>query len=386
MRSSTKIAIVHDWLTAPGGAERVLEQLLRLYPAADLFCICDFLDAKHRSLLCGRTPKTSFIQTLPWASKKHWMYLALMPLAIEQFDLSEYDLIISSSYAVAKGVLTGPEQLHISYVYTPIRYAWQLQHQYLKEMKMDAGPLSWMVRIFLHYLRIWDLRSAVGVDRFISISEYVARQVRKLYNVESEVLHPPVDLARFSLYEDKEHFFITASRLVPYKRIDLIVSAFAAMPQHRLVVIGDGPERKRVDAAAKGYSNIEIMGYQSDEVLRDLVSRAKAFVFAAIEDFGIAPLEAQASGTPVIALARGGALETIRPIDSDHPTGVFFADQTEASLIDAVAVFEREGHRILPKDCRSNAERFSAQTFGQRFSLIVEQAIVNDGRITTTTP
>ena len=355
-----KIAIVHDWLTAPGGAERVLEQMLIAFPQADLYTICDFLEEKHRSCLMGKTPKTSFIQKLPFAKTKHSLYLPLMPLAIEEFDMSSYDVILSSSYCVAKGVLTGPTQTHVSYVYTPVRYAWHLQHQYLQEMKLTKGVLSWACRIALHYIRFWDLRSAVGVDTFVGISRYVARQVTRLYNRECAVLHPPVDLARFQLEMDKEDYYVTASRLVPYKRVDLIVSAFARMPGRRLVVIGDGPERARIEEAARGHTNIQILGYQPEDVLLRHLSKAKAFLFASIEDFGIAPLEAQACGTPVIALAMGGVLETIRPYDSDKPTGIYFSEQSEDSIIAAVERFEDKGHIIKPQDCRSNAERFAS--------------------------
>ena len=369
-----KVAIVHDWLTAPGGAEHVLAQLLIAYPNAVLFTICDFLEDKHRYLLMGRTPKTSFIQNLPLASKKHWLYLALMPLAIEQFDLSEYDIVISSSYSVAKGVLTDPSQTHLSYIYTPIRYAWHLQHQYLAEMNLSRGPLSWAVRALLHYLRIWDLRSAVGVDSFVAISNYVARQVTRQYKTECAVLYPPVDVDRFPLVTEKQDYYVTASRLVPYKRVDLIVKAFALMPDRKLVVIGDGPESARVREAAHGHANIEILGYQPHQILQQHLSNAKAFVFAAIEDFGIAPLEAQSCGTPVIALGKGAALETIRGLRAEEPTGVHFTEQTESSIMEAVEQFEKQKHRIQPINCRKNAERFSVDRFLPQFVGLVEEA------------
>ncbi len=360
---SPKVAIVHDWLTFPGGAERVLEQMLIAYPEADLYTVCDFLEEEHRHLLVGRTPKTTFIQKLPMAKKRHWLFLPLMPIAIEQFDLSGYDIVLSSSYCVAKGVLTGPDQTHVSYIHTPIRYAWNLQHQYLQEMNLTEGFRSIVVRALLHYLRIWDIRSSHGVDAFVANSKYVARQVKRLYKQECEVLHPPADLDRFTLEETKDDYYVTASRLVPYKRVDLIVRAFARMPGRKLIVIGDGVDRHRIRQAAQGCDNIEVLGYRSFESLRHLVSKAKAFVFAAVEDFGIATVEAQACGTPVIALGKGGSLETVVPLGCDNPTGVFFFDQTADAIVEAVMKFELESRRMTPGNCRLNAERFSQEKF-----------------------
>ncbi len=353
----------------------MLEQMLLAYPEADLFAVCDFLPAGHRAMLGGRKPHTTFIQRLPWSSKKHSLYLPLMPLAIEQLDLSSYELVLSSSHCVAKGVLTGPNQTHVSYVHASVRYAWQLQQQYLQEMGLTSGLGSLLIRSVLHYIRMWDLRSAVGVDRFIANSRYVAAQVTKLYRQPCKLLHPPVDLERFPLVTEKQDFYVTASRLVPYKRIDLVVKAFARMPHRRLVVIGEGPEGARVRAAAAGHENIEIVGYKSDAELRDIVSQARAFVFAAIEDFGIAPVEAQACGTPVIALGQGGALDTVRPLGSSRPTGVYFSQQTEESLIAAVEEFEAESHRITPFNCRENAQRFSSEMFRRDLIEMVEDAI-----------
>lgn len=349
--------------------------MLLAFPEADLYTVCDFLPDKHRALLVGRKPKTTFIQRLPFARTKHWLYLPLMPLAIEQLNMSEYDLILSSSYCVAKGVLTSSDQTHLSYSHTPVRYAWHLQHQYLQEMGLTRGLTSMMAWVMLHYIRIWDLRSAVGVDSFVANSSYVARQVTRLYKQPCHVLHPPVDLDRFPLELEKEDYYVTASRLVPYKRVDLIVKAFARMPHRKLVVIGDGPERSRVDQAAKGHSNIEVLGYQPDDKLRNYIAKAKAFVFAAIEDFGIAPVEAQACGTPVIALGKGGALETVRPLGSDEPTGVYFFEQTEASLIAAVEKFEGQAHSITPLHCRKNAEKFATERFRDQLVDLVEDAI-----------
>jgi len=365
-----RIAIVHDWLVTYAGAERVLEQLLILYPQADLFAVCDFLPEAERGFLQGRRPRTTFIQRLPFARRKYRGYLPLMPLAIEQLDLSAYDLVISSSHAVAKGVLTGPDQLHVSYVHSPIRYAWDLQHQYLCESGLDQGVKGWIAKWLLHKIRLWDLRTANGVDCFVANSNFIARRIWKVYRREAEVIYPPVDVSSFTLREDKEDFFLTASRMVPYKKIDLIVEAFSAMPDKRLVVIGDGPDMRKI--RAKAGANIQILGYQPFEVLRDYMQRAKAFVFAAEEDFGITPVEAQACGTPVIAFGKGGALESVRGLNqSDTPTGVFFEEQSVASLIAAVDRFENNREAFTASACRDNAMRFSPEVFRERFSALV---------------
>ena len=372
-RDPRRIAIVHDWLVTYAGAERVLEQILLLYPEADLYAVCDFVPEAERAFLQGRTPRTTFIQRLPWARRKYRGYLPLMPLAIEQLDMAAYDVVISSSHAVAKGVLTGPDQLHLSYVYSPLRYAWELQHQYLREARLTRGLKSWLARWQLHKLRIWDQRTAHGVDHFIGISHYIARRIRKAYGRDASVVYPPVAVDSFVLQRAKQGFYLTASRMVPYKCMELIVRAFARMPSRKLVVIGDGPERKAIAAAAQGHANIELRGRVEDAELAAAMGAARAFMFAAEEDFGIAPLEAQACGTPVIAYGRGGVRETVRGLDAAQPTGVFFNEQTEDALIAAVERFEREGHVITPQACRANAERFSPERFRSEFSALVER-------------
>lgn len=367
-----KIAIVHDWLTVYAGAERVLEQMLLCYPDADLFSMVDFLSADKRGFIQNKPVSTSFIQRLPFARSKYRQYLLLMPLAVEQFDLSGYDLIISSSHAVAKGVLTGPDQLHLCMCYSPIRYAWDLQHQYLRESGLDRGLKGWLAKYLLHRIRLWDVRTANGVDHFIAISHFIGRRIQKVYRRESTIIYPPVDIHDFELQQKKDDFYLTASRMVPYKRIDLIVEAFSAMPDKRLVVIGDGPEFAKIKS--KAGPNVELLGYQSFEVLRDHMQRAQAFVFAAEEDFGITPLEAQACGTPVIAFAKGGAMETIRGLDRDEPTGVFFPVQSSVAIQQALHLFEQNRRRITPDACRTNALRFAPERFRQEFRDFVEHA------------
>jgi glycosyltransferase involved in cell wall biosynthesis len=356
-----RVAIVHDWLVTYAGAERVLEQMLAVYPEADIFSMIDFVPEEERHFLGGRKPNTSFIQRLPGSRRHYRSYLPLMPLAVEQFDLSGYDLVISSSYAVAKGVLTGPSQLHLCFCHSPMRYAWDLQHQYLRESGLDRGLKSWVARYALHRLRTWDVRTAMGVDGFIANSHFIANRIRKVYRRESTVIYPPVDVNNFTPDGAHEDFYVTASRMVPYKRIDLIVEAFAGMPERRLVVIGDGPEASRVRARAG--TNVEFLGHQPFTVLRDHLRRARAFVFAAEEDFGIAPLEAQACGTPVIAYGKGGVLETISGLTSSEPTGVLYDQQDPESLRRAVATLEAEMMRFTPEVCRQNALRFAPARF-----------------------
>ncbi len=371
-----RVAIVHEWLVNYAGSERVVEQLLHLFPQADLYAVVDFLEPHERGFLGGRVAKTTFIQNLPRAKKSFRAYLPLMPLAIEQHDLSAYDLVISSSHAVAKGVLTGPDQFHVCYVHSPIRYAWDLQHQYLQEAGLTKGPKSWLTRLILHYMRMWDVRTAHGVDLFIANSQFIARRIKKVYGRDSVVVYPPVDVDAFTLREDKEDFYLAAGRMAPYKRVPMIVEAFNQMPDKKLVVIGEGPDFEKVKAMAG--PNITLLGYQPFDVLRDHMQRAKAFVFAAEEDFGITPVEAQACGTPVIAFGKGGALETI--VGSGNAlglpaTGAFFAEQTSDRLRETVIAFERETQPLAAR-CRTNAQRFSVATFRENVAKVIAAAIM----------
>lgn len=370
-----KVAIVHEWFVTYAGSERVVEQVLNVFPQADLFALVDFLQDDERGFLGGRQVHTSFIQRLPKARTAFRNYLPLMPLAVEQFDLSPYDLVISSNHAVAKGVITGPGQVHISYVHTPIRYAWDLQHQYLRESGLDSGLKSWIAKMSLHYLRIWDARTAHGVDAFLANSKYIARRIRKVYGRDAAVVYPPVDIARFASRADKEDYYLAASRMVPYKRMPMIVEAFASMPDKQLAVIGDGRDLHRVNALASNVPNIRILGYQPTEVLADYMARARAFVFAAEEDFGITPVEAQACGTPVIAYGAGGVLETV--VSSEDPakrTGVFFHEQTPEALSHAVREFETIGD-FRAEVCCTNAERFSIGNFEKHFIAAVHTTL-----------
>lgn len=311
MLQNVSVGLVADWLVTYAGSEKVIAEFIKLFPQSDLYSVIDFLSDESRSRFMNKRAKTTFIQKLPKAKSNYQRYLPFMPLAIEQLDVSKHEIILSSSHAVAKGILTGPDQLHISYVHSPIRYAWDLQHQYLREAGLDKGIKSYIARMLLHKIRLWDCRTANGVDHFIANSQFIARRIKKVYGRDADVIYPPVDVNRFELNFNKEDYFFTASRLVPYKRIDLIVEAFSEMPNRKLVVIGDGPEMQKIKSKAK--TNIEILGYQPDSVMQEYMRNAKAFVFAAEEDFGIIPVEAQACGTPVIAFGKGGGTGNYSP-------------------------------------------------------------------------
>jgi glycosyltransferase involved in cell wall biosynthesis len=366
-----RIALIYDKLEVYAGGERVLEQMIALYPEADVCVSVDIMKAADRGFLRGKVPITTFAQKLPFVRYHHRHFLLLLMFAMEQLDLSEYQLVLSGSASIAKGVITGPDQLHISYVHSPMRYAWDMQHQYLGEAKLDRGFLSFLARYMLHRARGWDLRTCNGVDHFIANSQFIARRIWKVYRREATVIYPPVDVDNFSLKTNKEPFYLTASRMVPYKKIAAIVEAFRALPDRKLVVVGDGPEMKRITSLAG--PNVEILGYQPSSVLRDLMQRTKCFIFAAEEDFGITPVEAQACGTPVLAFGRGGALETIRGLDDPKPTGAFFDRQDAATIAEAVLNFERHEDRISPLDCWQNAQRFSTQIFRETYGGFVER-------------
>lgn len=370
MSNNINVGIVADWLVTYAGAERVIKEFVDLYPDSEIYSIVDFLSNESRDLFHGKKSHTSFIQKLPRANKSYQKYLPLMPLAIEQLDVSECNIVLSSSHAVAKGILTGPDQLHISYVHSPIRYAWDLQHQYLRESGLNVGLKGLLAKLILHKIRQWDYRTANGVDHFIANSRFIARRIKKVYGRDSDVIYPPVDVERFNICSEKDDFYFTASRLVPYKRIDLIVEAFSQMPDKKLVVIGDGSEMNKIKG--KSSPNVEILGYQPNEVMLSYMQKAKAFVFAAEEDFGITPVEAQACGTPVIAFGKGGALETIRPYGVPNATGVFFYEQTIGSIIEGVNRFENIQDSIEPEFCRNNAMRFSTERFRVEIKNYIE--------------
>ncbi len=363
------VALVHDWLPVYAGAERVLGQMIETLPDADLFSLINFLPRDQQGFLQGKSVQTSFIQKLPFARSKYRYYLPFAPLAIEQFDLSGYDVVVSSSYVVAKGVMTTADQLHISYVHSPIRYAWDLQFQYLREANLERGLRSPFVRLVLHYMRLFDATSANRVDVFVANSHNVARRIWKTYRRRTQVIYPPVDTDAFVLHREKEHYFVTMSRLVPYKRVDLVVQAFSEMPDKELIVIGDGPDYKKIAALAG--PNVTMLGYQPFEAVKHYLQRARAFVFAAEEDFGIVPVEAQSCGTPVIAYGKGGALETVLPDE----TGLFFHEQTMQGVKGAISRFEGMRHELDPDHIARHAARFSKERFKREFSHLIEREL-----------
>jgi glycosyltransferase involved in cell wall biosynthesis len=363
-----RTALIHDWLVARGGAERTLEAMLQVLPGAEVYTLIH--DPKafagSGSPLEGARVHSSFLQRLPWAQRRHRGYLPLMPLAVESFDLSGYELLLSSSHAVAKGVQVGAEQLHVSYLHTPMRYAWELSSSYLQRAGLDGGPAGLAALALLHYLRIWDQVSAHRVDLFVANSRCVARRIWRAYRRPAAVLYPPVEVERFDPGRPRGEFYLTVSRLVPYKRVDLIAQAFHRLGRP-LVVIGEGPELPRLQEL--GGPNLRFLGQQPDAVVREHLETCRAFVFAADEDFGIAPVEAQAAGAPVLAYGHGGALETVLPGRS----GLLFAAQSVASLVGAVESFEAAPH--FPVELlRENAERFSAQRFRNELAELLERA------------
>ncbi len=363
-----KVALVHDWLPILGGAEKVLEAIYELYPAP-IYTLMKNDNALKGSIFEQAQIFTSFIQQLPFAKSKYRSYLPLFPFAIEQFNLKEYDLIISSSYAVAKGVLCTPNQLHICYCHSPVRYAWDMYFDYLKDAHLERGFKALIAKMVLHYLRIWDYTSAQRVDYFIANSHNVANRIKKYYARESVVIYPPVDVDKFELCAKKEDYYFCASRLVPYKKIELIVESFSYMPDKKLLVAGDGPQMTLIKK--KATKNIEILGYLPFEKLKAYMQKAKAFVFAAYEDFGIIPVEAQACGTPVIAFGQGGSKETI----IENKTGIFFYEQSVKAIVEAIENFEKVQDKFDPAIIRNNALKFKKSNFLEQFKMFVEEKL-----------
>lgn len=362
-----KIVIVHDWLVTYTGAEKVLHAILEMFPEADLYTLVDFLkDDDRKKILKNTNVQTSFIQNLPFAKKIFRNYLPLFPKAIESFDFSKYDLIISSSWAFAKGVKKTKNQIHICYCHTPIRYAWDLYHEYTSNLKQ---PKKYIVQKTLSYISKWDLRTLDRVDFFIANSKFVQNRISKTYGSKSEVIYPPVDTLSFKLNKDKSDFYLTISRLVPYKKTKLIVEAFNDMPNKKLIVIGDGEEYDSIKQIAK--DNICVLGYQKKEDIVEYMQNAKAFVYAAIEDFGIVPIEAMACGTPVIALDKGGTLETV----SDEVSGLHFSEQTKESIIDAIKRFESKKYNY--DIISESSQRYSIDRFKKEIKKFIESKVGN---------
>jgi len=371
-------AIVHEWLVSYAGSERVLEQILELLPDATLYALIDRLPAHERRFLHGRRVVTSVLDRIPGAGRFHRALLPLMPFAVEQLDVSAHEVVVSSSHAAAKGVLVGPDQLHVSYCHTPVRYAWDLQHEYLRQSGLGFGPRGLVARTMLKRLREWDAVSSNRVDRFVANSHFIARRIAKAYRRKATVVYPPVDVDRFTPSGDRDDYYVTASRFVPYKRVDVIVDAFTEMRHRRLVVIGDGAGAAELRRRAT--PNVTFLGHVSQEALVEHFRRARAFLFCATEDFGITPLEAQAAGAPVIAFASGALPETVPDLDTEEPCGVLFHAAAPESVRHAVDRFERHADEIASEACRRNAERFAPAHFRKQFAAVLEEALAEPRR------
>jgi glycosyltransferase involved in cell wall biosynthesis len=366
-----KKALIHDWFTVNAGAEKCVRSFVNIWPESDVFSLIDFLSSSDRDkILMGKRVKTSFIQKVPFIKKNYRKFLPLFTFAIEQLDVSSYDVVLSSSHCVAKGVITNPNQLHVCYMHTPVRYAWDLHDQYLQDSGLDKGIKGILAKYFLRRLRRWDINTIDRVDYYIANSIYVSKRIEKIYAKDSHVIYPPVDTDAFKLKEKKEDFYLAASRLVSYKKIDLIVKSFVKNKK-KLVVIGDGPEMQNIMNLAK--SNISVLGYQDNHTLIDHMQRAKAFVFAAEEDFGIIPVEAQACGTPVICLSKGGTKETV----IDGLTGIHFDNQTEEDVINAINKFEVNYANFDPVVIRNHALQFGSERFEREIKEFVEKKYNN---------
>jgi glycosyltransferase involved in cell wall biosynthesis len=358
-----KTALIYEWLVTVGGGEKTLETIYECFPAP-IYTLVHHDKSMAKTAFAKAEIHTSFLQKIPFSTSCYRYFLPFFPLAIEQFNLNDYELVISTSHAVAKGVLTHSRQLHLCYCLTPMRYAWDLTHRYLQDLGLLYKVLA---RHVLHRLRNWDIASLNRVDHFVAISNYIAKRIKKIYGRESEVIYPPVDVEGMPFQEAKEDFYLTVSRFVPYKKIDLIVEAFSQTPERKLVVIGDGPEMMKVKK--KAGKNIEILGQQNDFTVRDYMKRAKAFIFAAEEDFGIVIVEAQAAGTPVIAFGQGAALETV----VEGKTGLFFDAQTIPSLLKILNKFDRT--EFDPKHLRERAQKFDKARFQREFQDFVARKL-----------
>jgi len=368
--NTLKTAIVHDWFAGYAGSERVVESLTNIWNESDVYALFSFLnDEERRIIIKDNRLYTSFLQKI--ASKKNYRnFLPLFPLAVETFDFSPYQLIISSSHAVAKGAKTNSTQLHICYCHTPIRYVWDLREQYLNQANLKSGLKGWAANKILNYMKKWDLKTKDRPDYYVANSRYIAERIKRIYNIEAEVIYPPVDTEKFKCEPAKENYYLTASRFVPYKKIDLIAETFTGMPEKKLIIVGEGPEERKIKS--KSGKNIEFVGFKTAGELSGFMQKAKAFVFAAEEDFGIVVIEALSCGTPVIALNKGGSAETV--INNKH--GILFDEQTPGSLAGAVELFEKNEIKFDPKELANYAENFSRGIFEERIMRYVDKKTV----------
>ncbi|MGL4394861.1 MAG: glycosyltransferase [Brevinema sp.] len=363
-----KLALAHDWLVTMGGAENVLDEIVKLYPEAPIHTM--FVDRKgiKKSPFADSQIVTSSLQKLPMIEKIYRKLPNLFPQAVEEFDFRAYDVVLSTSHAAMKGLITDAKTCHICYMHSPMRYIWDLTHEYLLQAKFPA-PIEWYTKKIFHQLRIWDVASSLRPDYLIANSHFIKNRIQKVYRRESTVIYPPVTLSE-KVYTEKENYFVAASRHVPYKNIPLIAEAFSQMKDQKLVILGDGPDSKKVSEIAKKSPNIEYRGYQNRETLMETIGKAKAFVFAAEEDFGIIPVEAQSLGTPVIAFGQGGSLETVQ----DRETGIFFYEQNTSSIIDAVKRFEQIEDSFDPQKIAQWSQKFSTERFHRELNEFVQRS------------
>lgn len=367
------VALVHEWLTEWGGSEDVIRNILNSIPNVQLFATIDYLSNENRQKLNISEIKTTFLQHAPFVKKSFWNYIPLTPLAVETHDVSSADIIVSSSHAFAKGVLTHAQQMHISYVYSPMRYAWDLHQQYMRDYSLSQGLKGYLARWIFHKIRQWDRQTSNNVDLYVAISKHVQKRIWRTYRRHSCLIYPPVRVHNFSLCSDKDDYYLTVSRLVSYKRVDLMLEAFRMMPHRKLVVIGDGPEFKKLKSLCP--PNVELKGRLPDKQVQEYLESARAFIFAAHEDFGISPVEAQACGTPVIAYGVGGSVETVRDVRSQsEPTGLLFFKQTAKALSEAVDDFDALSSAISAENCRKWAEQFSEERFQRELKILINES------------
>ena len=376
-----KIALVHEWFSprSVGGAEqvvRIIDGLISsLGSSAEFSALVDGESLNRKSWLFGRSVNTSFIQGLPFGISHVQSFLPLLPYAIEQLDLSAYPLVISSSHLVAKGVLTSPDQLHLSYIHTPVRYAWDQMNTYLARSTLSRSGLGPLIRWQLHQLRQWDQLSAARVDCLLANSRFTARRISKYWGRESIVVHPPVDVDRFKYSEERSDYYLCLCRLVPNKKVDLVIRAFNALGLP-LLVVGDGPERCYLERIAG--PTVNLLGYQEKHIVEKLMQECRAYVYAGVEDFGIAPVEAMAAGAPIIALGQGGLLDTVKCATKgiESATGVLFRDQKVKSLLEAVIWFEENElwKKMSSESINKWAQKFSIKSFTRHFELVLMEA------------
>jgi glycosyltransferase involved in cell wall biosynthesis len=361
--SKVKIALVFDWMTVKGGAEKVNLQLHKMYKEAPIFCSI-FDKEKHKEFL-DTTIVTSIIDSLPFSKQKHQFYLGLMPQAYEAFDLSEFDIVVSSSHSCAKGIITKPSTLHICYCHSPMRYAWDNWQEYIQNYNTNRIVKS-IAKRKMHKIRMWDRLSAERVDYFIANSNTTKRRIKKYYNKESTVIHPSIDCSKYKIAEKSKGYFLAVGRLTPYKKFDLIIETFnkIGLP---LKIVGSGGDQERLKAMAKG--NIEFLGYTEEKELKKLYSECEALIFPQVEDFGLTPLECMASGRPVIALKEGGALDTI----IQDKTGVFFNKQTPEDLKKAIKYYQDNKKKFKKSQIRAHAENFDKKEFKKQFDTYLKQ-------------